>query len=83
MNIDDMISMMQGGQQQQSCLTRKPTQEELDKFIDRCKERDETLYSLFQAINFKLERQPHSIPEGEILPKVLTRIKERVEGGEV
>lgn len=77
MNINDMIKQMQG-QKPESVLTRKPTIEEIDLFIDRVmKEKDETLYSMHQAIVFKLERQPHSLVESEIYPLVLERLVER------
>lgn len=82
MNPQDIINQMMQ-QQNRSVLTRQPTTEELDKFIDKIvAEKDETLYSTFQAIAFKLERGVHSLPEGEIYPLVLNRIKERVEGEE-
>ena len=82
MNPEEVMKMF-AQQQQQNCLLRKPTEEEIDTFIDRCcKEKDETLYTLFQALAFKIERSVHSIPEGEIYPLVLERIKQKLEGGE-
>ena len=75
---------MNGGQQQQSSLTRQPSVKELDEFIDRCcKEKEEVLYSLGQALNFKISKSYHSVYEGEILPLVLQRIQQRLNKGEV
>ena len=74
----DLSQMINGNMQQQSYLERQPTTEELDKFIDYVlTERDETAYSLFQAIQLKLEQQMHSPVEAEIYPQVLARIAER------
>lgn len=85
MNEQDILNMMrqQMSGMQQSVLSRQPTVEELDKFIERCcKEKDETLYSLAQALVFKLERCVHSIPEGEIYPTVIARIQQLLDEGE-
>ena len=72
--------MMQGGSFEPNNI--KIPVEKLDLFIDRCcNERDETLYSLAQALIFKLERGMHSVPEEEIYPKVITRIQQRLEEG--
>lgn len=72
-NLNDIMNQMNG--QQQSCLLRKPTEQELDTFISRVlHEKDETPYSLYQGIVFKLEQQMHSPAEQEILPLVLERI---------
>lgn len=65
-------------QEPESCLTRNPTRQELDLFIDRVlKEKDETSMTMFQAIVYKLKMQPHSLPEGEIYPMVLERLQQR------
>lgn len=85
MNEQDLLNMVrqQMGGMQQSVLSRQPTVEEVDKFIDKCcNDRDETLYSLAQALIFKLERCVHSIPEGEIYPMVIARIQQRLEEGD-
>lgn len=72
-NINDIMNNING--QQQSCLKRQPTEQELDSFISRVlHEKDETPYSLYQGIVFKLEQQIHSQAEAEILPLVLSRI---------
>lgn len=90
MNPEDIIRAMQqqmnSGMQQQSSLTRQPTTSELDKFIDRCMEEpDLNPQMLFQEIVYKIQPpEGHttmlSIPEGEIYPLVLDRIKQRFGG---
>lgn len=73
-NVNDIMNQL-NVQQQQSCLLRKPTEQELDTFISRVlHEKDETPYSLFQSLKFKLEQQVHSPAEAEIIPLVLERI---------
>lgn len=73
-NLNDIMNQM-SGQAQQSCLLRKPTEQELDAFISRVlHEKDETPYSLFNSIQFKLEHQWHSSAESEILPMILERL---------
>ena len=89
MNPEDIIRMMQqqrSGMEQESSLTRQPTTAELDKFIDRCmEEHDLNPQMLFQDIAYKIQPpEGHttilSIPEGEIYPLVLDRIKQRFGG---
>ena len=90
MNPEDIIRAMQqqmnGGMQQSSSLTRQPTTAELDEFIDRCmEEHDLNPQMLFQQIVYKIQPPEghttmHSIPEGEIYPLVLDRIKQRFGG---
>ena len=78
MNKEDLIRQMQGQFQQQSVLLRKPTDKELDTFIDRVlDEKDEVPYTLTQGILFKLQRGIHSPTEAEILPLVLERMEKR------
>lgn len=73
-DINQIFNQM-NGQQQQSCLLRKPTEQELDAFISRVlHEKDETPYSMFNSIQFKLEHQWHSPAEQEIYPMVLERL---------
>lgn len=72
-NLNDIMNNING--QQQSCLKRQPTEQELDTFISRVlHEKDETPYSLYQGIVFKLEQQMCSPVEAEILPLALNRI---------
>ena len=85
--IDFKIFQQQmNGGMQSSSLTRQPTTVELDEFIDRCmEEHDLNPQMLFQQIVYKIQPPEghttfHSIPEGEIYPLVLNRIKERFGG---
>jgi len=89
MNPEDIFKAMQqqmSGMQRQSSLTREPTTAELDEFIDRCmEEHDLNPQMLFQQIVYKIQPPEghvtfHSIPEGEIYPLVLERIKQRFGG---
>lgn len=84
MNIDDFIKQMQGQQSQQQEV-EKIDEEKLDLFINRCREeKDETLFSLGQALNYKLNAAPMiTFEEVWILPQVLKRIEERLNKGEV
>lgn len=85
-NIFRQMRQQMNGMQQQSSLTRQPTTAELDKFIDRCvEEHDLNPQMLYQQIVYKIQPPEghttmHSIPEGEIYPLVLDRIKERFGG---
>ena len=88
MNPEEIIRQMQ--QQMygsiEPSLTRQPTTAELDEFIDRCmEEHDLNPQMLFQQIVYKIQPPEghttmHSIPEGEIYPSVLDRIKQRFGG---
>lgn len=74
----DLSQMINGNMQQQSFLIRKPTIQELDKFIDRVlAEKDETPYTIYQALAFKLEQQMHSPVEAETYPMIINRLGER------
>lgn len=76
-NVEEMMNQMKGGKPQ-SVLTRKPTNEELDTFIDRVlDEKDETPFTMAQAILYTLNESYHSIVEAEIYPMVLARMEER------
>ena len=82
MTQEDILRMMQQQTGKRDDI-QIPT-DKLDEFIDRCiKEKDYTLHSLAQDINFQLTQAPLvSYPELEILPLCLQRIKERLVGGE-
>jgi hypothetical protein len=56
------------------------TVEQLDKFIDRViAEKDETLYTLAQSLQWKLTQAPMiSVAEASIYPLVLNRIAQRI-----
>ena len=56
------------------------TIEQLDKFIDRVvAEKDETLYTLAQSLQWKLTQAPMiSVAEASIYPLVLNRISQRM-----
>lgn len=85
MNVEDFMRQMQGmsGMNNQSVLTRQPTTEELDKFIDRCmEEHDLNAHMLHNALVYKLQPPNghtvmNSLEEEEIYPLVLNRIQER------
>lgn len=84
MTHEEMVRMMQsqmGGQQQHS---PDITVELIDRFIQRCiDERDETLYTLAQALQWKLQQSPMvSFPELEVYPVILQRLQERLGKGE-
>lgn len=88
MNQEELQRMFQekmnGGGQQQSCLSRNPTEKETDTFIDRCMKRDETLQTLGQALIWKLKQAPMCTqPEQEVLPQGINRIQARLQKGEV
>lgn len=55
----------------------------LDLFIDRVfAEKDETLYSLAQALQYKLQQAPMiSVAEAQIYPLVIQRIGQRMNRG--
>jgi hypothetical protein len=57
------------------------TQQQLDTFIDRVvAEKDETLYSLAQDLQYKLQAAPMiSVAEAQVYPLVLRRIAQRLE----
>lgn len=54
--------------------------EKLDLFIDRVvAEKDETLYSLAQSLQYKLQQAPMiSVSEAKIYPLVINRIAQRL-----
>lgn len=80
MNPEGFINMMQGKQSQQSVLLKQPTLEQIDTFIDRVmSEKDETLYTMFQSLQYTLDRGVHSPAQAEIYPLVLKRLQERYE----
>jgi hypothetical protein len=56
------------------------TQQQLDTFIDRVvAEKDETLYSLAQDLQYKLQAAPMiSVAEAQVYPLVLRRIAQRL-----
>jgi hypothetical protein len=80
---EEMLRMMQGAQMQQASTAHIPL-EKIDEFIDRCcKEKDETLFSLGQALQWKLQQSPMiSFPELEVYPQVLQRLQQRLNKGE-
>ena len=81
MNPEDIINQMRG--QTGSVLSRQPTIAEIDEFLSRCiEEKDETIYTIFQSLAFKLERGVHSAVEAEIFPQIIKRIQERMNKGE-
>lgn len=57
--------------------------DKLDLFIDRVvAEKDETLYSLAQALQYKLQQAPMiSVAEAQIYPLVIQRIGQRMNQG--
>lgn len=57
------------------------TNAQLDKFIDRAiSEKDETLYSLAQALQWKLHQAPMiSVAEAHVYPLVIDRIAQRLQ----
>lgn len=84
MSPEDYIRMMQ-----QKGFRQQPQEdviplEKLDLFINRVvAEKDETLYTMAQAIQWKLHQSPMvSLEELRIYPKVLQRIQERMQKGE-
>jgi len=81
MTHEDMIRMIQGAQMQHSSTAHIPI-EKINLFIDRVlAEKDETLYSMAQALQWKLQAAPMvSYPELEVYPQVLVRLKQRLEG---
>lgn len=56
--------------------------EKLDLFIDRVlAEKDETLYSMAQVLQYKLQQAPMiSVDEAQAYPLVLNRIAQRLQG---
>lgn len=78
---NSVFQSMQG-----SSLTRQPTIQELDEFIDRCmKKEDINLHMLAQNLAYRLQPPNNhtvilSVYEVEIYPLVLQRIKQRIEG---
>jgi len=83
MTHEEMIRMMQGAQMQHSSTAHIPI-EKLNLYIDRVlAEKDETLYSMAQALQWKLQAAPMvSYPELEVLPQVLHIIQQRLNKGE-
>jgi hypothetical protein len=83
MTHEEIIRMMQGGKVQPQ-PNPDITVEKIDKFINKVvAEKDETLYSLAQALQWKLQAAPVvSFPELEVLPMVLRRLQERLNKGE-
>ena len=85
MNVEDFMRQMQGmsGMSSQSVLTRQPTTEELDKFIDRCmEEHDLNPHMLHNEVVFRIQPPEgrtvmNTFEEEEIYPLVLHRIQER------
>ena len=65
-----------GGEQKQV------TVEKLDLFINRVlAEKDETPYSLAQALQYKLQQAPMiSVAEAQVYPLVLNQIAQRLQG---
>ena len=55
--------------------------EKLDMFIDRViAEKDETLYSLAQTLQYKLHQAPMiSVAEAQVYPLVINRIAQRLQ----
>lgn len=72
-----MVNFSEVFQQQQGVNV---TQQQLDKFIDRVvAEKDETLYSLAQNLQYKLQAAPMvSVAEAQVYPLVLQRIAQRM-----
>lgn len=84
MTHEDIIRMMQGGGNVQQNPNPDITVEKIDEFINKVvAEKDETLYSLSQALQWKLQAAPMvSFPEVEVYPLVLGRLQERLNKGE-
>ena len=84
MTHEDIIRMMQGGGNVQQNPNPDITVEKIDEFINKVvAEKDETLYSLAQALQWKLQAAPMvSFPEVEVYPLVLGRLQERLNKGE-
>jgi hypothetical protein len=83
MTHEEMIRMMQNGFNNQRSSTAHIPIEKIDEFIDRVlAEKDQTLYSMTQALQWKLQAAPIcSFPELEVYPQVLVRLKQGLEGG--
>lgn len=80
MNPEEFINMMQGKHSQQSVLLKQPTLEQMDTFINRVMdEKDETLYTMFQSLQYTLDRGVHSPAQAEIYPMIMKRLQERYE----
>lgn len=80
MNPEDFINMMQGKHSQQGVLLKQPTLEQIDTFINRVMdEKDETLYTMFQSLQYTLDRGVFSPVQAEIYPMVMKRLQERYE----
>jgi hypothetical protein len=69
------------GQQHQTVTV---TQAQLDTFINRVmSEKDETLYSMAQVLQYKLQQAPMiSVAESQVYPLVIQRIQQRLQNGE-
>lgn len=74
------IGKMFGHQHQQVTVT----QAQLDTFINRVvAEKDETLYSMAQVLQYKLQQAPMvSVAESQVYPLVIQRIQQRLQNGE-
>lgn len=83
MTQEEIIRMMQGGFGGNQQTTNIPV-EKIDEFIQRClTERGETLYTLAQALQWKLQAaQMISFPELEVYPLVLQRLQQKLSRGE-
>ena len=84
MTQEEIIRMMQGGINVQQQPNPDITVEKIDEFINKVvAEKDETLYSLAQALQWKLQAAPMvSFPEVEVYPLVLGRLQERLNKGD-
>ena len=84
MTHEEIIRMMQGGVNVQQQPNPDITVEKIDEFINKVvAEKDETLYSLAQALQWKLQAAPMvSFPEVEVYPLVLGRLQERLNKGD-
>lgn len=80
MTQEEFINMMQAGYSHQSVLLKQPTIEQIDTFINKVMdEKDETLYTMFQSLQYTLERSVHSPAQAEIYPMIMKRLQERYE----
>lgn len=84
MNQEDILNMFNGNFNQGFEQEEVPV-EKLDEFIQKVRDKnDETLYSLAQAISYKLNTSPIlSFEEVRILPQVISRIEEKLSKGEI
>lgn len=84
-NMHEILRNIQG-MQQSSTLTRNPTTQELDTFIERCKkEHDLNDIMLYNEIVLKIQPQEgmttmNSFVELEIYPMVLKRLETLIQG---